>query len=179
MNLWHDVSVGENAPKTFNVIIECPRGSKNKYEIDKETGLIALDRAMKTAQDYPFDYGFVPQTYWHDGDALDVVVLTTYSLAPGILVEVRPVAVARMIDCGDKDEKIIAVPVSDPRWEDVKDLRSINSHTLKEMKHFFETYKTIEDGKVVEIKGVEGKKEALAVVKEGMKMYKEYLKEKN
>jgi len=172
MNLWHEVPSGKKAPREFNVIIECPKGTKNKYEIDKETGLIKLDRAMKTSQDYPFDYGFIPQTYWYDGDALDVVVLTTYALAPGILVHVRPVGVIRMVDCGDKDEKIIAVPVDDPRWDKVKDLASINPHTVKEIKHFFETYKTIEDGKVVEIKKTEGKKAAMDVVKEGLQLYK-------
>src|SRR3989339_795313 len=122
MNLWHDVELGEKAPEEINVIIECPKGTKNKYEIDKETGLIKLDRAMKSSQDYPFDYGFVPQSLWDDGDALDVVLLSTYPLAPGILVEARPIAVMGMIDCGEGDDKIIAVPESDPRWDGVKNL---------------------------------------------------------
>jgi inorganic pyrophosphatase len=86
MNLWHDISRGENAPEELNVIIEIPKGSSNKYEIDKETGMIALDRANYSSAAYPFDYGFVPQTLWHDGDALDVIVLTTFPLNPGILV---------------------------------------------------------------------------------------------
>lgn len=172
MNLWHEVSYGENAPKSFNVIIENPRGSKNKYEVDKKTGLIKLDRPMKTAQDFPFDYGFIPQTYWHDNDPLDVVVLSTYPFSPGILVEVRPVGVVRMVDCGEKDEKILTVPVSDPRFEEVQELEHINKHTLKEYQHFFETYKTIEEGKDVKIDGIDGKKEAMAVVKEGIEMYK-------
>ena len=171
MNLWHEVSCGKNAPKTFYAIIENPRGNKNKYEVDKETGLIKLDRPMKTAQDFPFDYGFVPQTYWHDNDPLDVMVLSTYPLHPGVLVEVRPVAVMRMIDCGDRDEKVVAVPVSDPRLEKIQDLRHLNAHSVKEYVHFWETYKTIEDGKKVEIKKVEGKKEAIAVVKEAMELY--------
>jgi len=122
MNLWHDLSLGDKAPKEFNAIIESPKGSKNKYEIDKKTGLIKLDRAMKTTQDFPFDYGFAPQTLWEDNDPLDIVVLTTYPLHPGILLKVRPVAVMRMIDCGDSDDKIIAVPVDDPRWEEAQDL---------------------------------------------------------
>lgn len=170
MNLWHEISAGENVPETINVIIECPKGSKNKYEIDKETGLICLDRAMKTAQDFPFDYGFVPQTLWEDGDALDVVVLTTYPLHPGIMVEARPVGVALMIDCGESDYKILAVPESDPRWNEVKDLKDINPYTLKEIKHFFETYKSI-DGKKVEIKGFKGRKEALAAINKSLKIY--------
>ena len=135
MNLWHDTPLGEKAPEQFNVIIEIPRGSKNKYEIDKETGLIKLDRAMKTSQDYPFDYGFAPQTLWDDNDALDVVVLTTYPLSTGILVNVRPVAILHMTDSGESDDKIVAVPMKDPRWENVKDLSDINPHTIKEFKH--------------------------------------------
>ncbi|MDD3607510.1 MAG: inorganic diphosphatase [Candidatus Moranbacteria bacterium] len=172
MNLWHDLELGEKAPREFNVVIEIPKGSKNKYEIDKKTGLIKLDRAMKTGQDYIFDYGFAPQTYWEDGDALDVIVLSTFPLHPGILVVVRPIAVMRMIDGGDSDDKVIAVPVEDPRWDEVKDLRHINKHQLKEMKHFFETYKQIEN-KEVKIKGFEGKKAALETVKKSVKLYRE------
>lgn len=170
MNLWHEVSAGEDIPNIINVIVEIPKGSKNKYEIDKESGLIKLDRAMKSAQDYPFDYGFVPQTLWEDGDALDVVLLTTYPLHPGILVEARPVAVMRMIDGGEGDDKVIAVPKNDPRFEDIADLADINKHTIKEIKHFFETYKTI-DSKVVEISGVEGREAALAAVEKGLRLY--------
>lgn len=169
--MWHDVELGKEAPREFNTIIEISRGSKNKYEIDKETGLIKLDRALKTAQDYPFDYGFVPQTLWEDGDALDVVVLSTYPINSGILVKVRPVAVMHMVDCGDGDDKIIAVPISDPRWDDIKDLKDINAHTLKEMQHFFETYKQIE-GKKVKVSGFSNKAKALEAVKKSVKLYK-------
>lgn len=172
MNLWHDLTLGERVPEEFNVIIEIPKGSKNKYEIDKETGLIKLDRAMKTAQDYPFDYGFAPQTLWEDDDALDVIVLSTYPLQTGILVKVRPVAVIRMIDSGEGDDKIIAVPISDPRWDSIKDLKDLNEHAVKEFRHFFETYKTIE-GKTVEISGVEGREEAIKAVEKSIELYKE------
>lgn len=172
MNLWHEVSAGDDIPNVINVIIEIPNGSKNKYEIDKETGLIKLDRAMKSAQDYPFDYGFVPQTLWDDGDALDVILLTTYPLYPGILVEARPVAVLRMIDGGDGDDKIIAVPKNDPRWEEVIDLQDVNKHTIKEIQHFLETYKSIE-GKSVKISGVEGRVEAQEAISKGLKMYQD------
>jgi len=172
MNLWHDISLGEKAPEEFNVIIENPKGNKNKYEIDKETGLIKLDRAMKSSQDYPFDYGFAPQTYWEDGDALDVVVLATYPIHPGILLVVRPVAVMHMTDSGDSDDKIIAVPTEDPRWDNVKDLADINPHTIKELQHFFETYKSI-DNKIVTIEGVEGKGQAIEAVKRSVELYKE------
>jgi inorganic pyrophosphatase len=172
MNLWHEISAGEKVPELINVIVEIPKGSKNKYEIDKETGLIKLDRAMKSAQDYPFDYGFVPRTLWEDGDALDVILLTTYPLHPGILVEARPVAVMHMIDGGDGDDKVIAVPKDDPRWEEVKDLADVNKHTVKEIRHFLETYKAIENKKV-EISGVEGREAALEAVKKGLSLYNE------
>ncbi|MFA5871867.1 MAG: inorganic diphosphatase [Parcubacteria group bacterium] len=169
-NLWHDLSLGDKTPQEFNVIVENPRGSKNKFEIDKKTGLIKLDRAMKSAQDFPFDYGFAPRTLWDDGDALDIVILATYPLYPGILLTVRPVAVMHMTDTGDSDDKIIAVPVDDPRWENVGDLADINPHTIKEIKHFFETYKSI-DNKVVTIDGVEGKEKAFEAVEKSVKLY--------
>lgn len=150
MNLWHDIDPGTT--DVINVIIEIPKFSKNKYEIDKETGLIALDRVMHSAQDYPFDYGFVPKTLWDDGDALDVLILTTYPLFPGVLVPTRPVAILNMIDDGDSDAKIIGVPLKDPRFDTVTDLSSINPHTLKEIEHFFSTYKKVQN-KTVETQG--------------------------
>jgi inorganic pyrophosphatase len=170
MNLLHDLKPGDKIPKVINVIIEIPKGSKNKYEIDKETGLIKLDRAMKTSQDYPFDYGFVPQTYWEDGDALDVVVLTTYPLHPGILVEARPVGIMKMIDGGESDDKIISVPKDDPRWDNVKDIKDVNPYTLKEIRHFFETYKVIENKKV-EVGGFAGKDKAEQAIEKAIKLY--------
>ncbi len=172
MNLLHDIPAGKNAPDIINVIIEIPKGSKNKYEIDKETGLIMLDRALHTAQDYPFDYGFMPQSHWDDGDPLDVVVLTTYALAPGILVKVRPVAIVNMIDDGDSDAKIIAVPDKDPRWDDVQSLADINKHTIKEIEHFFLTYKQIQK-KPVSIDSIGDKDEAIAAVLKSQTLYKE------
>ena len=170
MNLWHDVSRGKNVPDEINVIVEINKGSKNKYEIDKETGLIALDRALHTAQDYPFDYGFVPQTLWDDNDALDVVLLTTYPLAPGILVRARPIAIMGMVDGGEADDKVIAVPVDDPRWADVKDLKDINKHTLKEIEHFFMTYKQIQK-KEVFVSGFKEAGEAREAVMRSIKLY--------
>lgn len=170
MNLWHDISLGKNAPQEINVIVEINKGSKNKYEINKDTGLIALDRVLHTAQDYPFDYGFVPRTLWDDGDALDVVLLTTYPLAPGILVASRPIALIRMTDSGDSDDKIIAVPVKDPRWDDIKDLPDINKHTLKEIDHFFMTYKRIQK-KEVHIAGFERAEKAHKAVARSIKLY--------
>lgn len=159
MNLLHDIPAG--SADEMNVIIEIPRGVKNKYEIDKATGLIKLDRVNHTAQAYPFDYGFVPQTLWDDGDALDVVLLTTEPLFPGVLVEARPVGIMHMIDGGEADEKVIAVPAGDPRFKDVKDIKDVNAHTLKEISHFFATYKQLQN-KVVEV----GEFEDAAVAKE-------------
>lgn len=174
MNLWHDVSLGDNAPEEFNTIIEIPKGSYNKYEIDKETGLIALDRANYSSAPYPFDYGFAPQTLWDDDDALDVIVMTSFPLDPGIMVRVRPVAVMEMIDDGESDFKILAVPADDKRWEDTQDLNDLNKHALKEYQHFFETYKQLKGKPApVEIKGYKGKKDAMEAVEKSIRLYKE------
>lgn len=173
MNLWYDVSLGKKVPEEFNAIIEIPKGSFNKYEVDKESGLIALDRANYSYAPYPFDYGFAPQTLWDDGDPLDVIVLTTFPLAPGILVAVRPVAVIDMTDTGESDYKIIAVPVEDKRWDDTKDLGDLNKHMLKEFTHFFETYKVLK-GKpaIVTINNIMDKKAAQAAVLKSIELYK-------
>ncbi|MDB5265446.1 MAG: Inorganic diphosphatase [Parcubacteria group bacterium] len=168
MNLLHDIAPGTK--EQMNVIIEINKGSKNKYEIDKETGLIALDRVLHSAQDYPFDYGFVPQTLWDDGDALDVVLLTTYPLVPGILVRARPVGIMPMIDGGEPDEKIIAVPVDDPRFAQIQDIADVNQHMLKEISHFFATYKQIQK-KEVQVGEFEGKAQAEAAFERAMKLY--------
>ncbi len=169
MNLIKEIEPG--TAEKINVIIEINKGSKNKYEIDKKTGLIMLDRAMYTTQDYPFDYGFVPQTLWDDGDPLDVLVLTTNPLFPGVLVKVRPVAVVNMVDDGESDAKIIAVPIKDPRWDDVKDIGDINKHTLKEIEHFYKTYKNLQD-KVVEINGIDGADKAKEAFEKAIQSYK-------
>ncbi len=168
MNLLHDIPAG--SADEMNVIIEIPRNSKNKYEIDKATGIIALDRVMHTSQDYPFDYGFVPQTLFDDGDALDVVMMTTYPLAPGILVRARPVAIMGMLDAGERDDKVIAVPVDDPRFAEVKDLTDINKHFLKEMEHFFSTYKKIQN-KEVAVTGFSDAAAAKAAFERSREMY--------
>lgn len=174
MNLWHDITVGENAPDEVNCIVEISKGSHNKYEIDKETGLIKLDRANYGSSSYPFDYGFVPQTLWDDGDALDIVLLTTYPIHPGILVSVRPVAIMEMTDSGDSDNKIIAVPVEDKRWDDVKDLGDLNQHTLKECQDFFENLKNLKGkGKLNVIHGYKGKDAAIEAIKHSQKLYQE------
>ncbi len=168
MNLLHDIASGTR--DEMNVIVEIPKFSKNKYEIDKATGLIALDRVMHSAQDYPFDYGFVPQTLFDDGDALDVVLITTYPLASGILVKARPVAIMEMIDGGERDDKVIAVPVDDPRMDDIKDIGDLNSHFQKEMSHFFETYKKVQN-KEVKLGAWHGAKEAKEAFDRSRELY--------
>jgi inorganic pyrophosphatase len=170
MNLLHGIDPGEK--ESMNVIVEIHKGSKNKYEIDKETGLIALDRAAHTAQDFPYDYGFVPKTHWDDNDALDVVILTTFPLLPGILVRVRPVGIMRMVDSGDNDDKIIGVPVDDPRWNEVRDIADVNPHTLREMEHFYSTYKKLQN-KEVSVRGFGGRDEAEQAFERGRKLYRE------
>ena len=169
MHLLHDIDPG--TPEEMTTIIEINKGSANKYEIDKKSGLIALDRVFHTAQTMPFDYGFVPQTLWHDGDPLDVIVLTTYPLLPGILVKVRPVAIMDMNDSGEEDSKIIAVPCEDPRWKDVKDIEDLNKHTLNEISHFYSTYKVLQNKKVIvgDFHNAESAKKAF---KEGIANYK-------
>ena len=164
MNILHDIkALSGEKDDIINVIIEIQKGSKNKYELDKESGLLKLDRVL---------YGAIPCTWDEDGDPLDVVVLTTYPLMPGILLEARVLAVMNMIDGGESDAKIIAVPAKDPRFDEMKDLDSIPAHTVKEIKHFFETYKSIQNV-VVEIPTIGNKAEAVKVVKEGMSLYKE------
>lgn len=168
MNLLHDIDPGTK--EKMNVIVEIQKGSHNKYEIDKKTGIIKLDRVMHSAQDYPFDYGFVPQTLWDDEDALDVVLLTTYPLAPGILVPARPIGILHMTDGGEADEKIIAVAVGDPRYDEVKDIKDANQHVLKEIAHFFATYKQIQKKEVI-IGDFEGYSVAITAYERARKMY--------
>lgn len=170
MNLLHDVDPGDS--EVMHAVIEIPRGSKNKYEINKETGLIALDRAMHTAQDYPVDYGFIPQTLWDDDDALDIAIITTYPLYPGILVRVRPVGILRMQDDGESDDKIIGVPADDARFDEVRDIQEVNKHTIKEIQHFFETYKQIQN-KEVKIQGIGSAAEAKEAFERGRVLYTE------
>lgn len=173
MNLLHDIDPGTK--DEMNVIVEIPRESHNKYEIDKKTGIIKLDRANYSAAAYPFDYGFVPQTLWDDGDALDAILLTTYPLTVGVLVNARPIGILNMNDSGDIDDKIIAVPAEDKRWDDVRDIADVNKHTLKEIRHFFETYKHLKGKPApVEITGYAGRTEAEAAFERARQMYTDH-----
>ncbi len=168
MNLFHDIPAGTK--EEMNVIIEIPRGTKNKYEINKELGIIALDRVLHSAQDYPFDYGFIPRTLWDDGDGLDVILLSTYPFAPGILVPARPIGILHMTDSGENDNKLLAVPVADPRFTETKDISDVNKHTLKEIEHFFTTYKQLQE-KEVTTDGFGDKKDAEEAFEYSVKLY--------
>ncbi|MFB6226533.1 MAG: inorganic diphosphatase [Candidatus Paceibacteria bacterium] len=174
-NFWHDVSIGDQAPKKINSIVEIPRGSSNKYELDKETGMIMLDRANYTSSPYPFDYAMIPQTLWDDGDALDAVIFSTYPIDPGVLVKLRPVGVMEMTDSGESDFKILGVPENDRRWDDVQDLEDLNDHKLKEYAHFFETYKELKqgEGNEVTVHGYKGKEDALEAIDRSIDLYQE------
>lgn len=158
-----DVKIGAGAPEVFNAVIEIPRGSTNKYEVDQETGTIMLDRVLYSPLFYPFDYGYIPQTHYLDGDPLDILVLTSHPLFPGCVVEASPIGVLKMSDEKGPDEKILAVATKDPRYGYRKTLEELNLHTLKELRHFFEVYKTLEE-KSVEIEGWFGREVALSLI---------------
>ncbi len=158
-----DVKIGSGAPEVFNSVIEIPRGSTNKYEVDQTTGVIMLDRVLYSPLFYPFDYGYIPQTHYLDGDPLDVLVLTSHPLFPGCVVESTPIGVLKMSDEKGPDEKILCVATKDPRYGYRKTLEELNLHTLKELRHFFEVYKTLEE-KSVEIEGWFGREVALALI---------------
>ncbi|KND46919.1 MAG: inorganic pyrophosphatase [Parcubacteria bacterium C7867-004] len=172
MNLLHDITPGTK--DEMNVIIEIPNGSQNKYEIDKETGIIMLDRANYGPTPYPANYGFIPQTLWDDGDAVDVLLISSYPIYPGVLVPARPVAIMKMTDDGESDDKLICVPVNDRRFEDVQDVADLNKHQLKELKVFFETIKMLK-GKPVEVTvhGFEDKASAQSAFERASQMYKD------
>lgn len=154
---------------TVNVLIEIPRGSRNKYELDKKTGRIKLDRVLYSSVAYPTDYGFIPDTHADDGDPLDVLVITRFPTFPGCMVEARPIALIDMIDTKEGDEKIIAVPENDPQFESWKELEDIPGALRNEINEFFKTYKNLEPGKFVEIQGWKGRQEAEAMVKKSTK----------
>ncbi|MEY4747307.1 MAG: inorganic pyrophosphatase [Candidatus Parcubacteria bacterium] len=173
MNLWHDVPLGERAPDEFNIIVEIPKGSHNKYEIDKETGLIKLDRVNYSSAAYPCEYGFAPQTLWDDGDALDVILFATNPIPPGILVAVRPVGLMQMVDGGENDDKVLVVPAEDIRYDTIQDLKDLNEHTLKELKHFFEQNKKLKKKPVeITVPGFKGRTDAVAAIKRSIELYR-------
>ncbi len=143
---WHDISPGKESPKIVNAIIEIPRDSQQKYELDKESGILKLDRFLYSAVYYPGDYGFIPQTLWEDGDPMDIIILTNRPVYPLTLVQARVIGVIRMIDGDELDDKIIGVYVGDPRYSEYNSLKDIPKHVAVELKHFFETYKELQLG---------------------------------
>ncbi|AIE87829.1 inorganic diphosphatase [Fimbriimonas ginsengisoli] len=150
-----NATIGPNAPATFNTVIEIPRGSTNKYEVDIESGLIKLDRVLYSPLFYPFDYGYIPQTKYLDGDPLDVLVLISHPTFPGCVIEASAIGVLEMTDEKGPDEKILCVATKDPRFGYRKTLEEVNTHTTKEIMHFFRVYKDLED-KAVEVVGWHG-----------------------
>ncbi len=167
---WHDVTPGEDAPRVFTSVIEIPSGSNVKYELDKETGLLRLDRILYSAVYYPASYGFIPQTLAEDGDPLDVVVLCQEAVAPLTLVEARAIGLMTMIDSGKKDHKILAVAVHDPEYNTLHDTRDLPQHRLATLRRFFQDYKQLE-GKTVEVDEFQPAEHALPVIEEALERY--------
>lgn len=172
MNIWHDIN-GERIKKDkFVSVIEIQKNGRNKYELDKETGLLKLDRVLYTATHYPANYGFIPRTYAGDGDPLDVVVICHEEIVPMTLVETYPIGVLKMIDNGDEDEKIICIPVNDPYLNGFHDITELPTQTLDEIMHFFEVYKQLE-GKQTTVDKMQGRAEAEAIIEKCINNYKE------
>jgi inorganic pyrophosphatase len=172
MHPWHDCYLDDKLiAKTFPVVIEIPKGSKNKYELDKETGLLRLDRVLHSAVYYPADYGFIPRTYCDDGDPLDALVLGQESVYPLTIVESRAIGVMRMRDEKGIDDKIVAVSVHDPAFADYTDKSQLPGHLLREVRRFFEDYKALEHKEVV-VEDLLGPTEAVAIIAEALDFYK-------
>lgn len=151
MNIWHDISPKRIKKDKFYAVIEISKGGKNKYELDKETGLLKLDRVLFTSTHYPANYGFIPRTYASDNDPLDVLLLCSEKIQPMTIVECKPIGVLIMEDGGMKDEKVIAVPVNDPNYNAYTNIDQLPVHRFDEIKHFFEVYKTLEHGKTTAV----------------------------
>ncbi len=175
MNIWHDMPAEGVNEKEFTAFIEIPKGCKAKYELDKQTGLLRLDRILYTSTVYPANYGFIPLTLADDGDPLDVLVLCDAVIYPSTLITCKPIGVIKMVDSGDLDEKIIAVPINDPTYKDYDDIKELPAHIFEEMMHFFEVYKALEH-KVTTVKEVCHKKEAIAIIKKCLALYKKQFK---
>jgi inorganic pyrophosphatase len=169
---WHDLPSGPKPPEQITAVVEIPTGSRNKYELDKASGLFRLDRVLYSAVSYPGEYGFIPQTYHEDGDPLDVLVHVEESTFTGCQIDVRPIGMLKMRDRGEPDDKIFSVPWHDPRYEEYDDIADFPQHYLKEIEHFFLIYKDLE-GRRVEILGWEGSGAAKAMVQQSIERYKE------
>ena len=174
MNIWHDIEKGRINPDDFIAVIEIQKGSKQKYELDKKTGLLILDRILYTSTHYPANYGFIPHTLASDGDPLDVLVLCSEGLLPLSLVKVYPIGVITMEDNGAADEKIIAIPFTDPNYNSYKNITDLPQHVFDEMQHFFTVYKQLE-GKKTAVNEVLDRDAAVRIINESLERYKEHL----
>lgn len=170
MNIWHDIKPSRIKPEDFEVVIEISKGSKQKYELDKETGMLRLDRILYTSTHYPANYGFIPRTYGDDGDPLDALVICSEEIAPMTLVRCYPLGVITMLDGGKNDEKIICVPFTDPNYVIVKDIFELPHHMFEEIKHFFQVYKNLE-GKETVVDEVKNRAAAVEVIKAAIENY--------
>ncbi len=170
MNIWHNVDKKRISEDKFEALIEIPKGSKTKYELDKDTGILRVDRILYTSTVYPANYGFIPKTLADDGDPLDVLVLCNESFYPMTLVTCRAIGVIKMVDNDELDEKIIAVPVDDPNYKNYYDINELPQHLLDEMMHFFEVYKALEH-KVTTVKEVCHKYESIGIIRKCINAY--------
>lgn len=175
MNMYEKIGYGNKAPEYVNVVIEIPLGSYIKYEVDKKTGLLLVDRILYTATHYPFNYGFIPATLEEDGDPVDVLILSYEPLLPGSVIEVKPIGILEMEDEEGPDAKIIAVPKEkiDPRFKGIEDIEDIPEAIRNKIKHFFEHYKELEPGKWVKVTGWKGREEAHKRIEEAIRRYRE------
>ena len=171
MNIWHDIEEERIYPTDFVSVIEIPKGSNMKYELDKKTGLLSLDRVLFTATYYPLNYGFIPCTYGDDNDPLDVLLLCSQPIQPMTIVRSYPIGVMYMDDGGKGDEKIIAIPYSEPTYMGDTDVKELPKHIFEELKHFFSVYKQLESKKT-DVKEIGGPIEAVAVIEKAMENYK-------
>ena len=172
LHAWHDVSPGKDVPRDFQAIIEIPLGSNVKYELDKPTGLLKVDRIIHSAVFYPANYGFIPQTYAEDNDPLDVLVLCQEPVQPLALIKARAIGVMTMVDSGATDDKIIAVATNDPEFSEYLEARDLPSHRLLVLKRFFQDYKQLE-GKAVEVDQIRPAVEAYPIISDALHRYSE------
>jgi inorganic pyrophosphatase len=170
-NIWHDIKPERIQEEDFMAVIEIPKGSKNKYELDKETGVLMLDRILHTSTHYPANYGFIPRTYGDDRDPLDVLVLCSEPIAPMTLVRCYPIGVIRMLDQGRLDDKIICIPFSDPTYNEYSDINELPKHVFEEMSHFFQVYKALE-GKQTTAGEVQDRAVAVEVIRKARNDYR-------
>ena len=171
-NIWHDISPKRISAEDFICVVEISKGSKKKYELDKETGFIMLDRILYTSTHYPANYGFIPRTYGDDKDPLDVLLLCSEPLEPLCLVRAYPIGVISMIDNGRNDEKIIAIPFNDPTYNQYTNIDQLPNHVFEEMRHFFSVYKNLEN-KTTAVNEVSDRNEAISVIKNAIDSYVE------